>query len=197
MAGDREVMPEARPRRLFVAADVPSDVKAGLSEATRRFRDRIPGARWTREDGWHVTLKFLGSTWPRLEETVRDAVAEAASAAAPFPSALTEMGVFASPARTRVVWVALSDPEERFAALARRLNELLEADFTPEARELTPHLTLARLNPPRNVREFAPDLVGLAVPSREFVVDALVLYQSHLSPKGASYEALTRFPFGG
>ena len=143
-----------------------------------------------------MTLKFLGSTWPRLVESVREAVAAAASEAATFESALTEIGVFASPTRTRVVWAGLADPENRFAAIAHRLDELLEDYFVPETRELTPHLTLARLNPPRNIREFAPDLVGLPVASRSFPVDALVLYQSHLSPKGATYDAVARFGFG-
>ena len=35
-----------------------------LAERVAPFRERIPGARWTRGDGWHVTLKFLGKTFP-------------------------------------------------------------------------------------------------------------------------------------
>jgi len=123
-------------------------------------------------------------------------VATAASEAQAFTTALTEVGVFASPARTRVIWAGLADPEGRFAGVAGRLDVLLEEYFVPEKRELTPHLTLARINPPRNIREFAPELVGLSVASREFPVDSLVLYQSHLSPRGATYEVLERFPLG-
>jgi O-acetyl-ADP-ribose deacetylase (regulator of RNase III) len=108
----------------------------------------------------------------------------------------TQVGVFASPARTRVVWAGLADPDGRFGAIARRLDAKLEDYFVPEKRELTPHLTLARINPPRDIREFAPELVGLSVASREFPVDDLVLYRSHLSPKGATYEVLERFPLG-
>jgi 2'-5' RNA ligase len=51
------------------------------------------------------------------------------------------------------------------------------------------------MNPPRNIREFVPDLVGTPVPSEPFVVDRLVLYRSHLSPKGATYEPLITAPF--
>jgi 2'-5' RNA ligase len=142
-------------------------------------------------------LKFLGTTWPRLVEEVHRAVETAAARTEPFESALTEVGVFASPTRTRVIWAGVADPEQRFAAIARRLDESLEEHFEPEKRELTPHLTLARINPPRNIREFAPQLIGLSVASRRFRVEELVLYQSHLSPKGASYEPVHRFPFGG
>jgi 2'-5' RNA ligase len=129
-------------------------------------------------------------------DDVRRVVAEVASAVEPFDTALTEVGVFASPSRTRVIWAGLSDPEGRFGAVARRLDDALEEQFVPEERELTPHLTLARINPPRNIREFAPELVGLSIPSRGFRVDELVLYRSHLSPRGATYEAMERFPFG-
>jgi RNA 2',3'-cyclic 3'-phosphodiesterase len=196
MARDRAERPEAKPLRLFAAVDVPDDVKARLASDVARFRDRIPGARWTRSDGWHVTLKFLGATWPRLVDEVRESVATAAREAEPFESSLTELGVFPSPRRARVVWAGLADPGERFGALAKRLDDLLEADFIPESRRFTPHLTLARLVPPRDISEFAPELVGTTVASASFTVDRLVLYRSHLSPKGATYEPMLRCPLG-
>ena len=89
MARDRAARPEAKPLRLFAAVDVPVDVKDGLLEALAPFRDRIPGARWTQPSGWHVTLKFLGSTWPRLVDVVEEAVASAAAEGEAFESALT------------------------------------------------------------------------------------------------------------
>jgi 2'-5' RNA ligase len=196
MARDRASRPEAKPLRLFVAVDVPDRVKAELADATAPYRDRIRGARWTRSDGWHVTLKFLGATWPRLVETVRESVQAAAGAAEAFDSRLTSLGVFPSPGRARVVWAGLEDPEGRFGALVKALDDLLADDFVAERRAFTPHLTVARLIPPRNIREFAPDLVGTTVPSEPFPVDRLVLYRSHLSPKGATYEPLLEAAFG-
>jgi RNA 2',3'-cyclic 3'-phosphodiesterase len=197
VARDRAARPEAKPLRLFVAVDVPGEVKAALAAAIEPFRDRIPGARWTGSDGWHVTLKFLGTTWPRLVDEVRSAVGVAARAAGSFETSLTELGVFPSPTRARVVWAGLADPENRFASLAERLDELLADSFVPEGRALTPHLTVARLVPPRNLREFAPDMVGTPLSSPPFTVGSLVLYRSHLSPKGARYEALAVEPLGG
>jgi 2'-5' RNA ligase len=102
--------------------------------------------------------------------------------------------VFPSPGRARVVWAGLEDSEGRFASLVKSLDDLLVEDFVPEKRPFTPHLTLARLNPPRNIREFAPQLVGTRVPSDPFTIDRLVLYRSHLSPKGATYEPLVEAP---
>ena len=197
MARDRAARPEAKPLRLFVAVDVPDPVKAGLEETVSAYRDRIPGARWTRPDGWHVTLKFLGGTWPRLVDDVRAAVAGAAGGAEAFESRLTELGVFPSKRRARVVWAGLLDPDGRLAGIAKDLDERLADHFVPEERQLTPHLTVARLAPPRDLAEFAPDLVGTAVTSAPFRVDHLVLYRSRLSPRGATYEAMESAPLGG
>ena len=197
MANDRVVAPEARPLRLFVAVTVPQDVKTGLATSVAPFRDRIPGARWTRQEGWHLTLKFLGTTWPRLLEDVRQAVRTAAQRSIVFPTNLTALGVFPSPRRTRVVWAGLADPEDRFSPIVTLLDELLSEHFLPEKRAFTPHLTLARMNPPRDIGEFAPTLVGLPVESSPFPVERLVLYRSHLSPKGATYEAVEAFPLSG
>ena len=144
-----------------------------------------------------MTVKFLGSTWPRLVDEVREAVAGAAAEARPFESAMTELGAFASSRRARVIWAGMEDPGGRLAAVARDLDARLEDWFVPEKRELTPHLTLARLRTPRDLSEFAPDLVGTSVASERFRIEELVLYRSHLSPAGAHYEPLERFPFGG
>jgi 2'-5' RNA ligase len=196
MARNRAARPEAKPLRLFVAADVPESIKVSMERAIAPFRDSIPGARWTRAGGWHVTLKFLGSTWPRLVEEVREAVAAAAAGAVAFQTELTEIGVFPSVRRARVIWAGLADPEERFTRLVADLDERLADHFVPEKRAFTPHLTLARLAPPRDLGEFAPGLPAMSVRSEPFPVEHLVLYRSHLSPKGATYEPVLVVPFG-
>jgi RNA 2',3'-cyclic 3'-phosphodiesterase len=197
VSGSRGEGPPARSLRLFVAVNVPDDVKANVAEALEPFRDRIPGARWTRREGWHVTLKFLGATWPRMVEPVKEAVGAAAGRAAPFETGVTVLGAFPSARRARVLWAGLSDPEGRFAALVTALDDLLVEDFTPEDRAFTPHLSVARLQTPRALDEFVPEFAGLAVASRAFAVDAMVLFQSHLSRQGATYEPLVEAPFGG
>lgn len=194
MARDRTSRPEAKPLRLFIAVDVPEDVKANLAAMLEAFRDRNHGMRWTSPDGWHVTLKFLGSTWPRLVEAVREAVASAAADHRAFETGVTEIGAFPTAKRARVLWAGLSDPQDRFGPLVANLDELLREHFRPEKRAFTPHLTVARLNPPSNLLEVVPELVGAKVSSRTFTVDRLVLYRSHLSPRGARYEAVGEFP---
>lgn len=195
MAPDRASAPEAKPLRLFAAVDVPDAAKADVARSIAPFRPVVP-ARWTNSDGWHVTVKFLGTTWPRLVPFVHEAMAAAAAEVPAFQTALTELGVFPSVRRARVLWVGLRDEGGAFAAMAAALDRRLEEHFEPEARAFTPHLTLARMNPSRDLSEFAPGWVGTPVRSAPFDVARLVLYRSHLSPKGASYEPIAEFPLG-
>jgi RNA 2',3'-cyclic 3'-phosphodiesterase len=195
VARDRASRAEAHPLRLFFAVDVPDTAKDALEAALAAHRDRVPG-RWTGRGGWHVTMKFLGSTWPRLVEEVRRAGASVAGRAEPFATALTTIGAFPGGRRARVLWVGLDDPGGRFAAMAGALDEALADHFVPERRPFTPHLTVARLRPPRDVEEFDREILGVGVASGRFDADRLVLYRSHLSPAGARYEPLEAWPLG-
>jgi len=197
VARDRASRPEAKPVRLFIAVDLPERVKERLDALIEPYRPGVPEARWTRPEGWHVTVKFLGATWPRLVGEVPAVVDEAARSVAAWRSGLTRVGAFPSPRRARVVWVGLADEDGRLAAVAGALDEGLRADFVPEKRALTPHLTLARLRTPANLAETAPELLAADVTSEPFDLRELVVYRSHLSPKGATYEAVHRAPFLG
>jgi 2'-5' RNA ligase len=155
--------------------DIPDAVKDELHRRMAPYRGRMPEARWTRPENWHVTIKFLGATYPRLVTEVESAVDAAA----------------------RVLWAGLEDKGECLASAARDLDERLCEHFKPEARGLTPHLTLARLRTPINLEDAAPAWIGFPVASAPFTIDRLVLYRSHLSPRGARYEPTYQAPFGG
>ncbi|MGQ0671178.1 MAG: RNA 2',3'-cyclic phosphodiesterase [Actinomycetota bacterium] len=191
MARDRASRPEARPLRLFIAVDVPEHVRAVVADAIEPWRERFPRGRWVPKQNWHVTMKFLGSTWPRLVEWVTQTVAEVARHAEPFESRLEGLGVFQSPQRARVLWAGLTDPDGWFRALAAGLDESLAEEFPPEKRPFTPHLTVARFEPPV---ELDPGEAA-EVSSEPFPVDRLVLYRSHLQRPAPRYEPVAELPF--
>jgi 2'-5' RNA ligase len=112
----------------------------------------------------------------------------------PFRVELDGLGVFPRPTKARVFWVGLED-EGGLAAIASALDRELERDFPPEKRAFTAHLTVARLDPPSPVDP--EELERSTVEASPFRVGELVLYRSHLSPKGARYEPLARFPLRG
>ena len=60
--------------RAFLAFEIPEGVKAELELARDQIlRDTLPPARWTRPEGWHLTVQFLGeSDTERLKRLTAD-----------------------------------------------------------------------------------------------------------------------------
>jgi 2'-5' RNA ligase len=194
MARDRAARPEARPLRLFVAVDIPEDVRDLVERGVAPIRERHPKARWVPSHNQHVTLKFLGATWPRLVEAVTRTIGEVAAEHAPFETRVAETGAFPSARRARVLWVGLEDPGTRLARIAASLDEALAKDFPPEKRPFAAHLTVARFDPPIPLDE---ELAATTVESPPFPVDRLVLYRSHLRRPAPVYEPLATFTLDG
>ena len=192
MARDRASRPEAKPQRLFVAIDVPDAVRSCLATAIAPLREDVPG-KWVPAQNWHVTMKFLGSTWPRLVEWVHETCEHVAANHEEVETSLAALGAFPGERRARVLWAGLDDPGERFATIASALEAALAPEFKTEKRAFTAHLTVARFDPPAPL---AGRLEGIDVASDPFVVDRLVLYRSHLRRPAPVYEAVGEFPLG-
>ena len=64
-------------------------------------------------------------------------------------------------------------------------------EFAPEKRAFTPHLTLARFDPPAPL-----DPLEVAFESEPFEIDRIVLFRSHLRRPAPVYEPLGIFPLG-
>lgn len=136
----------------------------------------------------HVTLVFLGY----LPEKDIDRVEAAGfGAVQDLRSPLLQVReVRAVPPRNpRLFALDLADEGERCAAVQSATSDALERDrlYRPEKRPFWPHITVARVKrgERRVPRLDAPDL-----PSEPFAAARLTLYRSHLSPRGARYEAL-------
>jgi 2'-5' RNA ligase len=192
MARDRASRPEARPLRLFVATEIPEEIRDALAEAVTPVRERFPKARWVPIQNQHVTVKFLGSTYPRLVEWVTETVRRVATRNAAFTTRVEGLGSFPNARRARVLWAGLDDATSAFGRLAADLDEDLSEEFKPEKRAFTPHLTVARFEPMVSVD---PD--EIAFESEPFEVRRIVLFRSHLRRPAPVYEPMEAFRLSG
>src|SRR2546430_1319435 len=128
--------------RLFIALDIPAEVRARLTEYMERARKLAPDARWARVEGLHVTLKFVGEfSDARLEEMK---TALAAVKAAPFEVTFKGVGFFPNTKAARVFWAAVDGGEE-LPRLASAVDMALAGlGIAREEKPYRPHLTLAR-----------------------------------------------------
>ena len=194
MARDRASRPEAKPLRLFVAVEIPEQARDAGEEAFAPWRGEFPKARWAPRENWHVTLKFLGRTWPRLTDWVPQQVEAAAGGFEPFRTRVTGVGGFPSAGKARVLWAGIDDEDGRMAGLAVHIEAALLEEFPAETRAFHPHLTVARSDPPMTL---PPEFAETPLLSEEWEVDHVVLFRSHLRRPAPVYEPLARFPLGG
>ncbi|WP_297490319.1 RNA 2',3'-cyclic phosphodiesterase [Acidocella sp.] len=128
--------------RLFVALDLPWEVKEDLSELSCA----LPGARWVPTDNFHLTLRFIGEA-NRLQAEEIDC-ALAALRGRSFGFALSGLGWFEKNGRVNTLYAGV----ERNADLARLQSKvetaLLRVGLPPERRRFTPHVALARMEQP-------------------------------------------------
>lgn len=173
--------------RLFVAIRPPQIVRDALLDTM----DAVPGARWQDEDQLHLTLRFIGTVERPLAE---DIAGELAGVRVPrFDLAVQSVGAFERKGMAHTLWAGLthSDP---LILLQRKIERACQiAGLPPETRRYAPHITLARLGrASKPVDGFLAQHANLATAS--WTVEEFRLYESHLSPSGAHYETVARYP---
>jgi len=190
--------------RIFVALEIPQRVRSRIIDFMEGIHEFAPQARWVKPESLHVTLKFIGEKAPAEVESIRQVLAEIQCAA--LEVVFRGCGFFPTARSARVFWVGIAK-NPHLARLANLVEESCsKVGVAREEREFNPHLTLARAGSgtphrmpgDRRNRTFEKLRERLAaVETMEFgAMRALefALYQSKLSPKGAHYTALSRFP---
>jgi 2'-5' RNA ligase len=183
--------------REFLALPLPDDLRRAAAQACRAPGVPAGDWRWVREEGLHVTIRFLGEVDPSRGGMLDAAWREAASGVGPIDLRVAGLEALPSSSRPRVVGLRIVDatPDGRLARLAARVEDAARArGFAPEHRAFNPHVTLARAR--RGVRVVWPRAVsGDALGA--FVAESLVLYASKLGPGGSRYRELASYPLAG
>lgn len=180
--------------RAFLALEIPEGIKARLTLVREGLMNDLPRARWTRQEGWHLTLKFLGDAERPVLADLGAELAPRISGVGSVSVKLDKTGFFPSSKRPRVAWVGgTADGVEDLVSVVEEVAE--NFGFPRERRRWSVHLTQARLKtqwPKSAVERFLQwgDDLGL----ESFKCREAVLYSSDLQPTGAVYTALERYP---
>jgi 2'-5' RNA ligase len=175
--------------RLFIAINLPTDIRQALWEVAAPLRAAKYPIRWVTSEAIHLTLKFLGEVGAEREDEIAAGIAAAAEGAKPFTLPVDGFGAFPSAQRPRVVWAGL-EPVPPLELLQHRMEQEMErAGFPTEGRPFHPHLTLGRAKRdarPAALEGLATDLDSL-VYQAEVSVESVDLMQSTLTAQGARY----------
>src|ERR1700730_17408405 len=110
--------------RLFVAMDIPEDVRSSLAALTAKLRTACRDARWVRIEGLHITLKFIGEVSSEKAGAIKTALAILPSFT-PILITFRGLGFFPNERRPRVLWAGIEASSE-LAALAAAVEAALD-----------------------------------------------------------------------
>ena len=189
MAKERLKSPRAR---LFVALDLPDDVREALVAWQRGFEDAA--LRPVQPENLHMTLAFLGYRPEKEIERIGEAVQ---TVEAPAPELRLKPDPVGVPRgkRPRLFAIDVESPDavELQAEVERRL--VSGRFYEPEKRPFWPHLTVARVRPEKKGgrKPAAVERTPGPLPEHMFASfrpTRLVLFRSHLKRSGAEYESV-------
>lgn len=181
--------------RLFVAIEIPNEIRSALALFVKELRGTAPLAKWVGAENLHVTLKFLGHADASMLEQIKNTLTTIRS---PQPVTLEfqGLGFFPDGKRPRVFWAGIESPDNLPSLAAGIDRAMHQLGFSLEDWPFTPHLTLARFDPPglptdlaKAVTQNASRAFGSFTP-REFH-----LIESKLKSTGPEYTTVQSFPF--
>ena len=184
--------------RLFVGIELDERVRqaaAEIAESLRRDLGEGVQARWVPAANLHITLWFLGEVdESRVESTMRAFDRPFAEAA--FDLAVSGLGAFPASGPPRVFWLGVTAGAGPLARLHAELTGRLQPiGFEAERRAYSAHLTIARvkdISRGTSSRDVRALLNARSADAGRYRVDAVTVFRSRVSSKGATYEALER-----
>lgn len=190
-------MPMEKRHRIFIAINLPEEIKKDLSKYQERWLE-LP-AKWTSKDNLHITLEFLGHLTDLELAEVCSVVGEVAKNHKPFSINLTN--ILYAPLKKmppKMIW-AQGEKVEELAELRNDLEEYLleKINFRAEGRGFVPHVTLARISE-FLFRQIEPEERPEVVENIDltFYVESIEVMESELTRQGPRYTIIESHQLG-
>jgi RNA 2',3'-cyclic 3'-phosphodiesterase len=179
--------------RLFIAITLTPQVKEQLLAVQKNVAgllnsDVANGVKWLHDDQLHLTLKFLGEVSDKKLSAVEDALADSTEGKTSFKMLIAGTGCFPPRGSVRIIWAGVKDQESGVEKCFRAIEEeFAKIGFSPEERDFSPHITLARVK-----SDSSHGALRDVVSKAEFIpcaqqVEKITLYKSVLGSSGAEY----------
>ncbi len=186
-------MSNAPKKRLFIALNLPLDIKDELVNKIKILRHQVGGVKWVNPEGLHITLHFLGNLDSNTENIIKEAMEHLVGKFGTFQFKLGNINAFPNLDRPRVIFIECEQSGKNLAlALHKSLGQeiLIRAEIKLDERPWTSHITLGRVKGRGVTMKIPPDSPPLG---STFMVDTFDLMESDLKPIGAVYKIIEKF----
>lgn len=163
--------------RLFIAIEIPEDIKDELADLVERYKHKISNVKWVERENFHITLRFLGEVEENKVGLIESIIDEVAGKFSSFEIELKGMGKF-----PHVIWVGIDRGKDTLSNIAYSIEgALLRGGFEPADKPFSPHITLGRIK--KEIKNLQLEAFGPI----SFQADSITLMQSRLFPSGPVY----------
>ena len=181
--------------RAFIAIEIPHSLQEKMGSLQKELKKSGADVRWTKPEGVHLTLKFLGEI---NQEKVKKLIAKLKDdipSFDPLKICLKGLGGFPNLNRPRVLWLGVEPAGQGLKQLQKEIEKSLQPlGFPQEGRDFKPHLTLGRVKSFQGqtaLIRMVKDKENIEL--GEFTTDCYYLFQSILKPSGAEYHKIHKF----
>lgn len=183
--------------RTFIAINLSPEIKKTLSLLIDELDKGSRNIRWIRQEGMHLTLKFLGEIGRERVPEIEDVLIRISKNYEPFVLKFKGTGSFPPGKKNpRVLWVGIEEGETLRALQSQLEGELEKLGFPKERRKFHAHLTLGRVKSFFNLKETLSLLEKYRERNfGEMEAEKITFFQSILKPTGAEYSVLSEFEF--
>lgn len=177
-------------RRIFVAIDLPADLKKDIAELIQQWR-WLP-IQWQKPEYWHITV-FPPVSLEDKEVATLSELLRTSRLGGPFSVEFSNIVLAPSGGPARMVWLEGRTPEalpllkDRIEGMWRAAKNL--PPLQAETRAPALHVTLARFEP-GELKELEAKTKILGAVKLKFEAADIAVMESRLTPSGAIYTTL-------
>lgn len=182
--------------RTFIAVSLDKEIKESVLSFINKLKKETQNVRWAKQEGIHLTLKFLGDISQDQSLKVQSILKETSEKHNIFSLSFKGIGTFPKgEKRARVIWIGIEDNGPLLNLQSDLEERLAKLNFPKEERKFHPHLTLGRVKNNLSIGNAFSLLENHKnTVFGDMSVNKISLFRSTLKPSGAEYNIISEFP---
>lgn len=129
--------------RIFIAIEFSDEIKKYLYNIQEIVKKNSVSGKFTHEDNFHLTLKFIGETTEAQLNNLKKAIDDVVLNQEKFKLNIGRLGEFPR-GRKRIIWLGIEENEMIDGLYLKLEDELEKLGYEKEGRDFVSHITIGR-----------------------------------------------------